>query len=100
MFIYIYAFTNIIKGIYRKKSTKLVYNSSNKQSIIIIYSKRRMKVAMSGVMTSCSYFQAIKSRGLLNPPFLFMYCLEKKKKKTHYITVTLATLADYIIEHQ
>lgn len=47
--------------------------------------------------------QAMKSSGLLNPPFLFMYCLKNIKYiyiKTHYITVTLATLADYIIRHQ
>lgn len=44
----------------------------------------------------------MKSRGLLNPPFLFMYCLKKLNKyiRKHCITVTLATLADYIIEHQ
>lgn len=45
--------------------------------------------------------QAMKSSGLLNPPFLFMYCLKKMIYiKTYYITVSLATLADYIIRHQ
>lgn len=48
------------------------------------------------------FHQAMKSSGLLNPPFLFMYCLKKLYIyiKTYYITVSLATLADYIIRHQ
>ncbi len=67
---------------------------------IIHYCKWKMEVSFSSIMMSCWYFQAMKSSGLLNPPFLFMYCLKNKYIKTHYITVTLATLADYIIKHQ
>lgn len=61
----------------------------------------KQKVSFLGITMSCWYFQAMKSSGLLNPPFLFMYCLKNKYiKGKHYITVTLATLTDYIIEHQ
>lgn len=54
--------------------TKQVWN--NKKWHNIIHScEGRMEVSFSGITISLWYFQAMKSSGLLNPPFLFMYCL-------------------------